>query len=240
MNDQPIEPAGVREEAQRLDAYQAKYMAKGSGSLYHDKITAPAAYHLLFLLPLLVLMGSALVTSAPLLVPLLSSAPLLLIWLLFSTLRISVDLREVHVQYGLFGPKIPIEAITECEAVDYSWKEFGGWGIRFGRDGTVAYNMLGDQGHAVRITWRQGKKLKTVLLSSHDPARLATAVNHARASALSQLDAATEETGARIEPVELRIGEPSAPSEEASAELDAPQGAPQSAPAAPLSDKRRL
>jgi hypothetical protein len=234
MNDQPVEPTGVREETQSLDAYQAKYMGKGSGSLYHAKITAPAAYHLLFLLPLLVVMGSALVTSAPLLVPLLSSVPLLLIWLLFSTLRISVDLREVHVQYGLFGPKIPIEAITECEAVDYNWKEFGGWGIRFGKDGTVAYNMLGDQGRAARITWRQGNKQKTVLLSSRDPARLATAVNHARASASLQVDSAKEETGARIEPVELRIG---VPSEEANAEQ---ANAEQGVEAPPLSEKQRL
>ena len=158
------------------------------GSLYHDRITAPGVYHLLFLLPLLIVIGSALVTAAPLLVPLLSSVPLVLIWLLFSTLRISVDRKDVHVQYGLFGPRVPIGAIEQCEAVDYDWKEYGGWGIRFGRDGSVAYNMLGDQGRAVRITWKQGTKQKVLILSSRDPERLATAVHHARAMGVSRIE----------------------------------------------------
>jgi hypothetical protein len=159
-----------------------EHMEAAGGPLYHDKITAPAAYHLLFLLPLLIVISSALLTGAPLLVPLLSSVPLILIWLLFSTLRISVDRRRVHVRYGLFGPKIPIEAIRQCEAVNYDWKELGGWGVRSGRNGAVAYHMLGDQGRAARITWKQGAKQRTVILSARDPERLAAAVNHARAS----------------------------------------------------------
>jgi hypothetical protein len=237
MNDQPAptpeEGGGDRlaapEGAATLDAYQARYMEGAGGALYHDKITAPAAYHLLFLLPLLIVIGSALVTGAPLLVPLLSSVPLILIWLLFSTLRISVDRRQVHVQYGLFGPKIPIEAIRKCEAVNYDWKEFGGWGIRIGKDGAVAYNMLADQGRAVRLAWTQGAKDKTVILSSRDPERLAAAVHHARASALPRIEAASEAAGAWIGPAELQHR---APSEEA----DAPPGVE----APPLSEKRRL
>ena len=72
-----------------------------------------------------------------------------------------------------------------------------------------------------------------MVLSSRDPERLAAAVNHARAGALSRIDAAPEATGARLAPVEIRI---EAPSEEEEAAADAEQGAP----ASKDSEKRRL
>jgi hypothetical protein len=143
------------------DPYEAKYMSGPGGALYFAKMTAPRFFHLLFLLPLLVSVGSALVAHAPLLVPLLSILPLFFVWILFSALRISVTAKEVHVQYGLFGPRIPIESIESCEACEYDWKQYGGWGIRYGRDGTVAYNMLGDGGRAVRISYKKGRRRRS-------------------------------------------------------------------------------
>jgi hypothetical protein len=184
MSDEEPKLGDGRALAPAPDPYVAKYMSAGGGALYFAKLTAPRAFHLLFLLPILVSTGSALFSHAPFFVPLLSMIPLLLVWILFSTLRISVTRKEVHVQYGLVGPRIPIEAIESCEACDYDWKQFGGWGIRFGRDGTVAYNMLGDGGRAVRITYKKGKKTKKVLLAARDPERLATAIQQARAMAL--------------------------------------------------------
>jgi hypothetical protein len=163
--------------------------APDDGPLYHDKITAPLVVHLIFLLPLLMVIGSALATSAPALVPLLSAIPLVLIWLLFSTLRISVNSRRLHVRYGLFGPKVPLETISACEAIDYDWKAYGGFGIRFGEDGSVAYNTMGDQGRAAQITYQQGKTQRRLLLSSRDPERLAMAINHARAMAAAPEEA---------------------------------------------------
>ena len=177
------------------DPYEAKYMSGPDGALYFAKMTAPRFFHLLFLLPLLVSAGSALVTHAPLLVPLLTVIPLFLVWILFSALRISVTSKEVHVQYGLFGPRIPIESIESCEACEYDWKQYGGWGIRYGRDGSVAYNMLGDGGRAVRITYKKGTKTKKLLLAAKDPERLATAIHQARAMAVRGAGARIEEAG---------------------------------------------
>jgi hypothetical protein len=128
--------------------------------------------------------GAVVAAHAPIFVPLLTGLPLVLIWLLFAVLRVSVTREALHVQYGLFGPKIPIEDVERCEAVDYDWKQFGGWGIRYGRDGSTVYNMLGDQGRAVKVVYKKGQAKKTVLLSSRDPERLAAAVNQARAAAL--------------------------------------------------------
>jgi len=177
-DEQPSQ--GALPDARPPDAYEAKYM---TGALYRDKSTAPLAYHLLFLLPVLIVLVSAVLSHAPLAVPVASTLAVLLPWVLFASLRISVTNAEVHVQYGLFGPKIPVASITSCEAVNYDWKQYGGWGIRYGKGGSVAYNMLGDAGRAVRVTWTKGKKTKTVLLSSRDPERLAAAINQARASA---------------------------------------------------------
>ena len=184
MSDEEPKLGGEDTQAPAPDPYVAKYMSGQGGALYFAKMTAPRFFHLLFLLPLLVTIGSALVTHAPILVPLIGAIPLFLVWILFSALRISVTPKEVHVQYGLFGPRIPVEAIESAEACEYDWKQYGGWGIRYGRDGSVAYNMLGDGGRAVRITYKKGTKTKKLLLAAKDPERLATAIHQARAMAL--------------------------------------------------------
>lgn len=181
MSDEP-----KKEESGGPDPYQAKYMA--SGALYYDKIRAPLAYHLIFLLPVLVVLGTSIraaaqAGAAALVGPAISMIVLPIIWLLFSVLRISVTRDEVYVQYGLFGPKIAVRDIERAAAIDYDWKRYGGWGIRHGRDGSVAYNMMGDQGRAVEIVYKKGDKTKKVLVASPDPARLASAINQARALA---------------------------------------------------------
>lgn len=152
----------------------------GGAILYHDKIRAPVGYHLLFLLPLLVTMGTTILGRAPLAIPLVTGAVLLVLWALFSVLRVSVSRDQVYVQYGIFGPKIAVRDIERCEAVDYDWKQYGGWGIRYGADGSVAYNMMGDRGRAVRIVHKDGAERKVVLVASPDPERLAAAINEAR------------------------------------------------------------
>ena len=181
MSDEDPKLGGGSAQAPAPDPYEAKYMSGPGGALYFAKLTAPRFFHAIFLLPLVVSVMSALVTHAPFVVPLLSVIPLFFVWILFSSLRISVTAKEMHVQYGLLGPRIPIEAIESCEPCDYDWKQYGGWGIRHGRDGTVAYNMLGDGGRAVRITYKKGNKTKKLLLAAKDPERLATAIHHARA-----------------------------------------------------------
>jgi hypothetical protein len=179
MSDEKNLPAAVAP-----DPYQASYMAKGA--LYYDKIRAPLAYHLIFLLPLTIIVVTSVLAAlsagpAALIAPVFSTLLLFVAWLLFSVLRISVTRDEVFVQYGLFGPKIAVKDIERCDAVAYDWKKYGGWGIRYGRDGSVAYNMMGDRGRAVEIVYRKGGKPKKVLVASPDPERLARAVNEARA-----------------------------------------------------------
>lgn len=180
-------------------------MEDEGGALYHDKFQAPPLYHLIFLLPLLIQVGVVLAAHAPIFIPLLTALPLVLLWLLFAVLRVSVTREAVHVQYGLFGPTIPIASVERCEVVDYDWKQYGGWGIRYGRDGSTVYNMLGDQGRAVKLVYRTGSGEKTVLLSSRDPERLAAAVTLARAEALAPGKARIDAGAARGASHEARI-----------------------------------
>lgn len=170
-----------------MDEYEEKFMSEG-GLVYQTKSRAPLGFHLIVAMPAIVsLLILALVSMQPG-VPagvMLAAIPtfliLLPVWLLFSVLRATVTRRHVHIQYGLFGPKIPLEAILECESVTYDWKQYGGWGIRRARDGSWAYNMMGDQGRAVRIRWREpGGKTVTTLLSSPDPEGFVRAVAKAR------------------------------------------------------------
>lgn len=200
------------------DDYQAKYMA-GAGALYHDKIRAPRFYHLLFLLPIVVVVGAAIAAAikggpAPALTTLVPLVMLPIAWALFAVLRISVTPKEVIVQYGVFGPKIPLEAIESCASVAYDWKKYGGWGIRVGIDGSVAYNMLGDRGRAVRITWKSGRFTRTVLLSSNDPDRLAAAINQARAAAAGGARFAEQAAKVRVREEEFDAADDEAATED--------------------------
>ncbi len=169
-----------------VDDYEDKYMG-GGAILYQTKAKAPWSFHLLMLSPLLVssiILGiSSLAPNAPAWLPLMILPTLLVIaplWLLFSVLRATVTTTHVHIQYGLFGPKIPLEKISVCEGVAYDWKKYGGFGIRRGADGSHAYNMMGDQGRAVKITWTdESGHPVTTLVSASDPDAFVAAVRKA-------------------------------------------------------------
>ena len=168
-----------------VDGYEEKYMSADGGVLYRDKMVGKWPWHAALLSPVLISGLIGVIQGAPL-VGLLAAAAaagvMVPIWLLFSVLRVTVTTREVHVQFGLWGPKIPIAAILSCKAVDYNWKQYGGFGIRY-RAGTWVYNMVGDQGKAVQVQWMDGDNKKTTIISSKDNATLAAAINHARALA---------------------------------------------------------
>lgn len=174
------------------DEYEKKYMSEG-GLLYESKSKAPLTFHLLVLAPsLLSALILSIVSTLPGVSPwvLLAGLPALLItiplWLLFAVLRVTVTQKHLHVQYGLFGPKIPLDQIEACDAVAYDWKRYGGFGIRRARDGSWAYNMMGDQGRAVRVKWRDDKGAEVItLISTPDPEGLAVAVRRARDAARS-------------------------------------------------------
>ncbi|EDM77218.1 hypothetical protein PPSIR1_26753 [Plesiocystis pacifica SIR-1] len=163
------------------DAYESEYM-KGEGvTLYRDKSRAPWQLHALLGGSTAMVFAAAFLAGEAML-PMLAMVPVgLLVWLLFSVLRVSVSEGHVNVQYGLFGPKIPIPAIESAEATTYDWKRFGGWGIKRSLDGAWIYNMPGDGGRAVKIVWRNAKgKRKVTYVGSLQSEDLAAQIARAR------------------------------------------------------------
>lgn len=164
------------------DPYEREYM-RGEGLVLHRaKQRAPwgltafiGGLSLLSVIPVVLGTPGAWLGMA-LMMPLM-----LAVWLLFSVLRVTVSEGNVKVQYGLFGPTIPIAAIESAEPTTYHWTRFGGWGIRLGPNGEWLYNMPGDGGKAVRVVWRNAKgKRKVTLIGSKDSEQLAQAIARAR------------------------------------------------------------
>ena len=203
------------------DRYEAEYMS-GEPVRYRDKIKASRAFHLLLavvtLLPLVTL-GSlvwvAASTGQPVpagvfVSPAIMTVLLPLLWILFSVLRVTVTDRSVFIQYGLFGPRIPLDRIDRCEAVTYNWQRYGGWGIRRGADGSIAYNIMGDAGRGVRITWRNDKGKEVVhVIASPNPEGLARGILEARA-ALAAQGGAAQGGAAQGGAAQVRVGGPRA------------------------------
>jgi hypothetical protein len=96
----------------------------------------------------------------------------------FAVLRTVVTDREVNVKFGLWGPRIPLDAITACKVVPYDWTKFGGWGIRRNRGGTWAY--VAGNGDVVEIAYTEGGKDKRVLVGAAEPGTLAAEIERAR------------------------------------------------------------
>ena len=102
---------------------------------------------------------------------------LLVVWgtcLLFVVLKLVVEVREdaIAIQFRPFLRRdVGFGDIVRCEARTYRpIREYGGWGIRFGRNGT-AYNVSGNRG--VQLELANGKRL---LLGSQRADELAGAI----------------------------------------------------------------
>lgn len=180
------EPASVASPetmaAATVDRYELEYM-KGEGMvLYRDKQRTPW--------PLMAGLGAA---AVGMLIPVLLGQPgawigaliglpiLFVVLMLFAVLRVTVSQGKVDVQYGLFGPTIPIAAIESVAPTEYKWTTFGGWGIRRGPGGSWLYNMPGDKGRAVRIEWRDAKgRTRVTLIGSKHHVELAKTIEKAR------------------------------------------------------------
>lgn len=125
---------------------------------------------------------------------------LMTLGVIFAVVRTVVTAREVHVKYGLWGPRIPLSALRSATVVKYDWLEFGGWGIRRSAKGTWAYVPTGDR--AVELVFEEGGVEKRVLVGVDDPTETVRQIGRAR-------DA--------ISPGRLRVAEDDAVAEEAEA-----------------------
>ncbi len=169
----------ARREAAPLDAYERDYMRGDGAILAREKQRAPGLIHAFMGTAIAATVAGAVAGGAW---PLLLLAPALGgLWLGMSVLRVNVSERAVNVQYGLLGPKIPIEAIESATVVDYNPVKFGGWGVKRSFDGETIYNMPGDGGRALRLVWRTAKgKPRVTLIGSTQAETLLDAIVRAQ------------------------------------------------------------
>ncbi len=74
----------------------------------------------------------------------------------FRGIKITLTNNQLEVVYGIFNHKrIPLNNITSCDITKAHFKTYGGIGIRFGLDGSWAYNT--DFGEAVKLTFHHGR-----------------------------------------------------------------------------------
>ena len=84
-----------------------------------------------------------------------AEALLILAYLVFMRLDISIDPERVEVRFGIIRKTIPIEEIVSCEPTHASITVYGGVGIRYGIDGSMAFTT--SFGDAVKIRKRIGR-----------------------------------------------------------------------------------
>jgi hypothetical protein len=199
----------------RQDEYVARYMEGGAAAIVSKK-RMPRWWFALMGVPLVVLTIATIMAAAKvpamIAVAIVEAILLVLVALVFSHLRLVVTDRALHIQLGLWGPKIPIERVRSIRALPYDWKKYGGWGIRLGRDGSWCYSVPGGSGECVEIEWvdDRGAPRKHVV-STDDGAAIVAAVERVRAAAGAESatrDARSESsTGVRVEAAEAHKNE---------------------------------
>ena len=103
------------------------------------------------------------------------SVVLLAICLVPFTVRVSEQSVEARFA-GIFHAVVPMTEIASVEAREYApLKQFGGWGWRFGRNGSRQYALLGKR--AAVVTRIDGRE---VYLGARDVDALADAIHHIR------------------------------------------------------------
>jgi len=86
----------------------------------------------------------------------------------YRRLKITLTNNQLEVIYGLFNHKrIPINNITSCDITKARFRTYGGVGIRFGIDGSWAYNT--DFGEAVKLTFQSGRPF---VFSTRNPQKI--------------------------------------------------------------------
>ena len=116
--------------------------------------------HLAWWLPLvLIAIGVILAVSARSLVGAIPAALLLLVYLAFGWIKVTVDVRGLQIRYGVLPRPVtsgPLDDIRRAERIDLAPLQWGGWGYRGSRKafGRAAVVLRG--GDAIKLQLTDG------------------------------------------------------------------------------------
>ncbi len=137
---------------------------KNNGILYTEWVPAGRFIKVVVLFACILIASLGIIVTAFLPIELafigiICGAVSLLIFLMYwnyRELKITLTSNQIEVAYGIFNHKrIPIKKITSCDKTKANFRTYGGVGIRFGVDGSWAYNT--DFGEAVKLTFQSGR-----------------------------------------------------------------------------------
>jgi hypothetical protein len=168
-------PASFRTEP--LDPYEARGITPTGTVLHRDKHTARKAVFAMAPMALLALLMTVAVAlgaepatgPAGAIIPGLWFAATVYLGLTRASVRSVVTNREVQVHWGPRAVKVPLEAITRCEA-----QATKATPLNFG------FALWSEKG-AVLLAWTEDGKTRQFLFPSSDPATLVAAIETARA-----------------------------------------------------------
>lgn len=104
----------------------------------------------------------------------------LILWVASSSVRIAVSHRDIDVQHGLFGVRIPLSSIQAVNASTHDWGRHG-FGVSRAADGTRRYHLARDAEKAVRVQWRdEGGRLAAVSFSTDEADQVVLAIEKVR------------------------------------------------------------
>lgn len=110
---------------------------------------------------------------------------LLFLYVSFRELEVKANPNELEFGFKIFRKRFPIEKVIGCEEFEIKFSNYLGWGIRFGLDGTIAYNTKLGKGAKVTIV---GKK-RPYVFNCNDPQGLCEFIQRAKESRIKDQEA---------------------------------------------------
>ncbi len=124
---------------------------EGSGVVYRERIGYPPKILLIIMAPaiifLIVLIGAVMNGS---LTWIIVSVGVLVtmgaVWLGFGSLLFEVTDDAVTFGFKVYKKSFPVASLVSCEKFELEFGNYGGYGVRPGRDGSTAYNTRSGPG----------------------------------------------------------------------------------------------
>jgi hypothetical protein len=93
------------------------------------------------------------------------------LWVLhiFLSLRVTLSAKGIQFGYYLLSKQFKYTDVLSAEVFRYQLGDYLGWGIRKGTDGSIMYNVPGDQSIAVKIVVREADKRVVYAFSARRP-----------------------------------------------------------------------